>query len=209
MGEHYIIYGYQCLLDKERWYIGQTLKRESKRRHKRHKKAKSNAKKFNAYLAKRYREKYVYSQVFKRYILCEFIAEDINTVERIEHSFIDKYDSINKGFNIEKTGCGGAHSEETRRKISESKKGENNPAKRPEVRKKMSESQKGNTNASGKRSEETCRRIGESKRNPSKETRKKMSESHKGKIPGNAGEKVLRNKAAEKNTLIFNFNFNN
>jgi hypothetical protein len=55
-----------------------------------------------------------------------------------------------------------SHSEETRRKISDSKKGENNP------------------NYGKTTSEETRKRISEAKKNMSDETRRKISEANKG-----------------------------
>ena len=73
------------------------------------------------------------------------------------------------------------HSEETRKKISESNKGENNPMfgkhHSAETRKKLSESLKGGTF-----SEETRKKLSEAHKGKqfSDETRKKISESNKG-----------------------------
>ena len=75
---------------------------------------------------------------------------------------------------------GKTHSEETRRKLSESHKGENNPnfGKQfsEETRKKMSEAAKN-------MSDETKRKLSEANKGKqlSDETRRKLSESHKGK----------------------------
>ena len=100
-----------------------------------------------------------------------------------------------------------SHSEETKRKLSETHKGKRLSE---EIRKKMSESKKGNSNRKGKHhseearkklseackgrrlSEETRKKISESKKgnsnrkgkHHSEETRKKMSESLKGKFKG-------------------------
>ena len=69
-----------------------------------------------------------------------------------------------------------------------SKKGENNPSKRPEVRKKISESMSGENNPNyGKpRPKEIRKKIGDANRGKiresvTEETRKRMSESHEGK----------------------------
>lgn len=80
-------------------------------------------------------------------------------------------------------------SKETRKKMSENNKGENNPhyGKKPseESRKKMSEAQKGKKNHNfGKHfSEEIKRKMSESNKGkyPSEETRMKMSKAKKGK----------------------------
>lgn len=80
-----------------------------------------------------------------------------------ESHFIQKYDTTDheKGYNLRDGGSNGKHSEVTKKKISES--------------------QKGNTYRLGKlASEETKKRISQSKQNLSEETRKKMSDSHKG-----------------------------
>ena len=74
------------------------------------------------------------------------------------------------------------HSEGTRKKISESNNGENNPMfgkhHSAEARKKMSEVHKGKH-----RSAETCKKIAEANKGKhhSDETRQKMSEARKGK----------------------------
>lgn len=71
-----------------------------------------------------------------------------------------------KGIYLHKKGW---HlSEETKRKLSEAKKGDKNPTKRVEVRKKISEANK--------------------KRFSSEEARKKMSEVMKGRLPWNTGK---------------------
>lgn len=81
-------------------------------------------------------------------------------------------------------------SDATRRKMSESMSGENNPnfgkTFSEETRQKMSESAKGNTKRRGAvQSEETKQKLREARANQapaSEETRRKISEAHKGKI---------------------------
>ena len=86
---------------------------------------------------------------------------------------------------LQRSGSGGSPSEETRRKISEAKKGENNPMKLPEARQKVSEALKGR-----KRSEEHRHNVSEAlkgENNPqygrklSEEHRHNVSEALKGK----------------------------
>lgn len=80
---------------------------------------------------------------------------------------------------------GKKHSIETKIKLSESKLGNLNPAKDIDVRNKMSKSKIGNTNASGKRSKESCKRIGDAK---------------KGQIPWNK-DKEMSDKSKKKMSL--------
>ena len=73
---------------------------------------------------------------------------------------------------------GSVRSDETRKRMSEAKIGENHPmygkTRSKESRRKMSEAHKGRTP-----SEETRRKISDANKNPSEETRRKMSEAHK------------------------------
>ena len=73
------------------------------------------------------------------------------------------------------------HTDETRRKMSESRKGK---PKTEEWKNKIGESNKGK-----KMSEEARKKISEAKKNISEETRKKLSVSHKGKNIGNTNVK--------------------
>jgi len=86
-------------------------------------------------------------------------------------------------------------SEATRRKMSESRKGNTNSLgykHSEETRKRMSESRIGNTNCSGiLASEETKRKMSEARKGKtaSEETKRKMSEIRKGKRSPNFGKK--------------------
>lgn len=121
--------------------------------------------------------------------------------EKYEVELIYKYQSNNKkfGYNIESGGNSiGKLSEETKRKISESLKGENNPNygkhRSEETKKKISESHKGDKhyNYGGHLSEEHKNKIrNNAKRGEehhlygkhlSNEVKRKLSESHKGKV---------------------------
>ena len=112
--------------------------------------------------------------------------------ELMEKFYIALYDTINqyKGYNISLGGDTGIkHSEETKKKLSESHKGENNPmyGKNPwnkgkthseETRKKLSEANKGKNNPNYGRKGEKHPMYG---KNHSEESRKKISETMKGR----------------------------
>ena len=95
---------------------------------------------------------------------------------------------------------GRKHSEETRKKQSEVKKGINNPnygrKHSEETRKKMSEALKGtnNPNYGKKLSEETRKKLSEAfkGRKHSEETRKKLSEANKGRKHSEESKKKMR-----------------
>lgn len=117
----------------------------------------------------------------------------------VEKSFIHLYDSTNpdKGYNHSIGGefgfSGMHHSVESRKKMSESHKGETSPRKGAhlshETRKKLSESHKGANHPNyGKHlSDETRRKLSEANKGKhhSPEARRKMSESYKRGISRN------------------------
>ena len=151
------------------------------------------------YLEKK-NDKYIHS-AFARAILKygwdnfehEIVASNLTKEEadNFEKLLIEKLGTMNPkfGYNCKDGGSNGALSEETRKKISESNKGNKNHffGKKfsKEHRRKLSEAHKGMTVA-----EEVKRKISESLKGEnsymygkhhSEETRKKLSESHKGK----------------------------
>ena len=114
-----------------------------------------------------------------------------------EKYFIFLYDTLwPNGYNLTEGGGGGVPCEETRRKMSESKKNMSE-----EVRKKISESLKGkilseevrnkiSESLKGKQfSEETRRKLSDANKGKhhSEETKKKISDAKKGKPPHNKG----------------------
>ena len=113
----------------------------------------------------------------------------------MEAGLIAKYDSTNqaKGYNMsiggERSALGICRSSETRRKISESKKGVNHPNYgkhlSSETRRKMSEANKGR-----RHSEESRRKISEANKGHtvSSDTRQKISEALKGANNPNYGK---------------------
>lgn len=110
-----------------------------------------------------------------------------------EQVYLDYYKSYenDRGYNIYKVAgspLGVKHTEEARRKISESNKGRKHSE---ETRQKLSEANKGRivsedtknkiseANSGRKRTEEAKKNMSEAKKNISEETRKKMSEARK------------------------------
>ena len=110
-------------------------------------------------------------------VICNGLSKE--QVNEMEVALISIFKSTNRdgfGYNVSNGGDGvGKHSEETRKKISEAQKGENNHmyGKHPseETILKMSEAKKGENN----------HRYG---KHHSEEARKKMSEARKGKYKG-------------------------
>ena len=127
-----------------------------------------------------------------------------NHLNQMEIYYINKY---NPKFNFTQGGDGTSgfkHSLETRKKMSESKKGKKPYEMTEKTRKKMSEARKGKTpwnkGKANVYSEETRKKMSESKKGKthSLETRKKMSEAMKGKKPYEMTEKT-RKKMSENN----------
>jgi len=115
--------------------------------------------------------------------------QDQTQLDNMEIFYIAKFDSMNNGYNCDPGGKGGKHSEETKRKISNSQKGR---IFSPEHIKKLSISHKGQIGYfSGKHlSEEHKRRLSKSQqgvnhynfgKHHSSETKLKMSTAQKGK----------------------------
>lgn len=157
-----IIYRYKSPSGK--YYIGQTIDEERRR--------------YNFLCAKRYggikidnaREKYgpenfEYTTLMK--VLGDNKEEVIEYLNQLEQFFIKQYNSIKNGYNSSEGGKNGLLSEETKKKMSDVRKGH-------------------------KTSEETKRKISVKHKGKvySKETLMKMSESRKGKSPGNKGKKM-------------------
>jgi group I intron endonuclease len=113
-------------------------------------------------------------------------------LDESEQVFLDRYVGSEDCYNTSKYATaamrGLNHTEESRRKMSEGRKGNKFSLGRypsEETRQKMSESRKGNKNAIGHRhSEESWRKMREArKRQPpmSEETRRKIGEAHRGR----------------------------
>ena len=142
-----------------------------------------------------------------------YLKQNLTEEEAFKHEIymIDVFGRIDLGTGIlhNRTDGGDGNSnpsEETRKKISEAKKGRTHSE---ETKKKMSEAKKGNTYMLGKTlseetrrkigeaskgrdpSEETRRKISESKKNISEETRRKMSEASKGRTPSEESRRKM------------------
>lgn len=129
-----------------------------------------------------------------KYDILEYCLED--RLDEREIFWISYFNTVEEGYNSEYGGgTNKIISDDTRRKLSEKKKdvyvGENNPFygrhHSEETRKRISESHKGKeTWMKGKHhSEESRKKISIAKSNPSEETRRKISESNKGRKPVN------------------------
>ena len=187
-----IIYGWYCI-PTSLWYIGQTIKEE--KRFKQHINDAINKKDNNIFhraLRKYGLENFVYCVIEEN-----VLRENLNMREM---DWIEYYDSFYCGYNMTAGGNQTIFSEEFKRKMSESRKGQFTGEKNSfygkhhseETKNKLSEYHKGkkawNSGKTNIYSEETLKKISESckGRTPwnkgkylSEETRKKLSESHK------------------------------
>lgn len=109
-------------------------------------------------------------------------------LDALEKDAIAKFNTqVPHGYNQNKGGSGkNKHTETTKRKMSEARKGKPSPSKgkkygppSQETRRKISESNKGKTSWNKGKT-------------PSKETRRKISESLQGNIPWNKGKKGIQ-----------------
>ena len=188
-----VIYRYKSPSGK--YYIGQTINEERRRR---------------CFLYDRYyggskidraRRKYG-PENFEYTVLIKITGDNTDEVKQyldtLEIGFIKMYDSVKNGYNITAggEGCVGFHhTEESKRKISESHKGKTSNRKgchlSEETRRKIGESKKGNRYMLGhKLSLETRQKLSESLKGRktwnkgipmSDEQKKKLSDAHKGK----------------------------
>lgn len=169
------IYKITCV-DNGRIYIGQTDNINRRFRH--HQNNLKNNNHGNSKLQNSWNKYGESSFIFE--MLAEIEEKDAETLEFCEKFFMDEY--RNSGFELfnicpsSNSRLGVKASEETKRKISESRTGIKRGPHSEETKKKMSEAAKGRIF-----SEEHKRNIGISSKGriPSEETRKKLSESHK------------------------------
>ena len=126
---------------------------------------------------------------FEHIVIAKGLSEE--EAKWLEIELIRELDTTNReyGYNITKGGDSNPmDNEESRKKLSETRKGENNPnygkTFSEETRKKMSEAHKGENNPNyGKTfSKEHRKKIGKAMKGKtlSEKTKQKMSESHKG-----------------------------
>ena len=119
-----------------------------------------------------------------------------------EQYYIEFYNTLYpNGYNLTEGGEGCVACEETRRKLSKTKKGKPSPNKgvpmSEETKKKMSESQKGKHHSEETKKKMSISRKGRTSPNKGKtmseETKKKISESLKGKPKSEEQKKKMRN----------------
>ena len=192
-----IIYGWYNT-KSEKWYIGQTIRPESRfKRHIDYAINKKDNNKFHNALRKYGLDNFVYC-VLEENVL-------IDNLDMREIDCIEEFDSFYSGYNLTLGGSGSRGfimPDEQKKKISQSNKGKTKNHLSEETKKKLSESHKGNPGywTNKHLSEETKKKLSEShKGNPgywtnkhlSEEIRKRISESHKGKTSPNR-KKVLQ-----------------
>lgn len=179
----YCVYGHKNKINGK-WYIGQTVYGDNPERRwgKDGRRYDRNPKFANGI------QKYGWDN-FEHIILKENLTKE--EADYWEKYYIEYYNAKENGYNLTEGGEGNvgyAHSEETKRKISEAQKGKH-PSE--EAKEKMSEAQKGekNHNYGKHHTEETRKKISEAMKgenNPnygkhiSEETKRKMSEALKG-----------------------------
>ena len=201
-----IIYGWYCTVT-DKWYIGQTI---------------NPLIRFNCHINEAINKKdnNYFHRALRKYgldnwvycVLEENILRENLNIREIE--WIAEFDSFYTGYNLTTggdTNC--IFSEEVKRKISESRKGQHSCWKGKHLpkktREKISNALKGQN-----KSEETKRKLSEyhkqliGEKNPfygkhhSEETRKKLSESHKGKRMSEEIRKKISNTLKNKLTVL-------
>ena len=188
-----VIYRYTSPSGK--YYIGQTIEEERRR-----KDFLGTKKIYSGPKINRAREKYG-PENFKYDVLVRLESDNSEELHSylniLEIGFIKMYDSVNKGYNAcdggSKSVSGFHHSDETRKKMSEMKKGKPSWNKgipmSEETKKRQSESHIGKKHFGIHHSEETKKKISEAHKGQhylkgvpkSEEHRKKISESRRGK----------------------------
>ena len=187
--------GIYCYIDKKDnqiVYVGKDSYIDKNKRHKEHLAPSNYNKQQINRILQNNPDRYIYQ------VLWEINDCSDNHKNQMEIFYIKKY---NPKFNFTEGGDGTSgfkHSEETRKKMSESKKGKKPYEITEKTRKKMSETKKGkipwNKGKVNVYSEETRKKMSESKKGKthSLETRKKMSEAMKGKKPYEMTEKTRK-----------------
>lgn len=206
---HYI-YGYRAKVGKRsgQWKIGCTMQSEWKNRHASHQRGRSSCRLFDRYTKARMREGYSFEEIWEYFQLRVFVCTR-RDAEQWERIYTERYDALApNGFCLMTGMYNGKASEESRRLMSESRKGrtkENNEgvrrtAEKNKGKKHTKERCKNMSNAlkgrKGKKlSEETKRKISKALKGKkhTEETKRKMSKARKGKKQPNIS-KALKGK---------------
>ncbi|WMU08192.1 putative intron-associated endonuclease 1 [Clostridium phage vB_CtyS-FA70] len=175
-------------------YVGQTIRKFEERQA--HHKKDSEVCDFKFYRAIR---KYGWDN-FNWAVIVEGV-ESVESLNSLEQYWIKELDTFKNGYNSTTGGEGCIVSAETKKKMSESRKGKHLSE---ETKKKLSERLKGRTGANyGKHfSEEHRKKLSESHKGKqfSEETKKKMSESKKGRhLPEETKKKISESKKGANN----------
>lgn len=182
-------------------YIGSTV--DKKRRWREHRNRLRQGRHNNSHLQKSWNK---YGANNFKFSVLEKIKNRDKILEREQYYLDNKKPEYNISKKARAFAEGLHHTEETKQKISEKMKGENNPmyggGHAKEVRRKMSESLKGKNNPMyGKEhTEETRQKISERRKG------KTFSEEHKQKIgKASKGEKNVRAKLTKKKVKIIKY----
>lgn len=152
-----------------------------------------------------------YKQESFSFEILELCSEDM--LDEVETKYIDIYDVCKNGYNIEPGGNANKHlsnetkqkireahlgmkaSEETRKKMSESRMGEKNPmygqTHSESARKKISDAAKGRPGYPRTEYQKECARLANLGKEVSEKTRKKISEANKGNVPHNKNSRAV------------------
>lgn len=170
-------------------YVGQSINLKSRKNHYKALHCKRQPKIYNSL------KKYGWeNHIFEIIEEVECVENDLSLLNEREQFWIAKLDSWKNGMNCNEGGLNRRLSEETKKKLSQVKKGKKVSE---EARLHMSEAQKGR-----KHSEETKKKMGESqmgeknhrygKKTPhSEETKRKIGEGRKGKLHTDESKKLI------------------
>lgn len=175
-----------------KWYVGQSIDIENRWKYYKRLKCKGQPKIYTAL------EKYGYDG-FDKILLEECISEPKTLMER-EIFWVNKYDSINNGYNVRNPDLRSKFSDETRAKITASKMGKKYKPWSEEARANVSAAHRGEKHHfyGKKLSDEHRAKLKKAKQVITEETRKKMSIAAKNRTPPSAEARRKMSEASKK-----------